>query len=139
MSTTETPQEQKNPSSFNTDDFGFPLSIFTKVHLYTILSNNLINHLQGSLFHPYLSISYLDMIQSETTRAFCIGVTNAIFKTRRNMVDVIVTIDEKGEGQIEILSPELRRQLTLSTQDLRFADFMQKMREMTVDPARMFC
>jgi hypothetical protein len=115
----EQQSEFKNPSSFKTDDYGFPLSIFTK----------------GSLFHPYLSISYLDMIQSETTRAFCIGVTNAIFKTRRNIVDVIVTIDEKGEGQIEILSPELRRQLMLTTQDLRFADFMLKMREMSVDPA----
>lgn len=75
------------------------------------------------------------MIQSETTRAFCIGVTNAIFKTRRNIVDVIVTIDEKGEGQIEILSPELKRQLMLTTQDLRFADFLFRMREMTVDSA----
>ena len=73
------------------------------------------------------------MIQSETTRAYCIGVTNAIFKTKRNISDVIITLDEKGEGQIEILSPELKRQLALTTQDLRFADFMLKMRELYTD------
>ncbi|KAE9554828.1 hypothetical protein FO519_001943 [Halicephalobus sp. NKZ332] len=108
-----------NPSSFNTDEYGFPLSIFTK----------------GSLFHPYLSISYLDMIKSDNTRAFCIGVTNAIFKTRRDIIDVIVSIDDKGEGQIEILSPELKRQLTLTTQDLRFTDFLLKMKDMNMEPA----
>uniref|UniRef100_A0A7E4ZZP2 UDENN domain-containing protein n=1 Tax=Panagrellus redivivus TaxID=6233 RepID=A0A7E4ZZP2_PANRE len=108
-----------NPSSFKTDAYGFPLSLFTK----------------GSLFHPYLSISYLDMIRSDSTRAYCIGVTNAIFKTRRDIVDVIVTVDEKGEGQIEILCPELKRQLALTTQDLRFADFILKMREMYKEPA----
>ena len=87
------------------------------------------------MFHPYLSISYLDMIKSDNTRAFCIGVTNAIFKTRRDIIDVIVSIDEKGEGQIEILSPELKRQLTLTTQDLRFTDFLLKMKDMNMEPA----
>uniref|UniRef100_A0AC34RJ36 UDENN domain-containing protein n=2 Tax=Panagrolaimus sp. JU765 TaxID=591449 RepID=A0AC34RJ36_9BILA len=108
-----------NPSSFKTDEYGFPLSIFTK----------------GSLFHPYISISYLDMINSDNTRAYCIGVTNALFKTRKDMVDVIVTVDEKGDGQIEILSAELKRQLTLTTQDLRFTDFLLRMKDMNIDPA----
>uniref|UniRef100_A0A914DUV4 UDENN domain-containing protein n=1 Tax=Acrobeloides nanus TaxID=290746 RepID=A0A914DUV4_9BILA len=91
-----------NPSSFNTNEYGFPLSIFTK----------------GSLFHPYLSINQLDLIRSDNTRAYCIGVTNAIFKQRREFIDVIVSINEQKEGQIEILNPELRQQLSLSTQDL---------------------
>lgn len=79
------------------------------------------------------------MINSDNTRAYCIGVTNALFKTRKDMVDVIVTVDEKGDGQIEILSAELKRQLTLTTQDLRFTDFLLRMKDMNIDPACKFC
>ncbi|KAK5978255.1 hypothetical protein GCK32_006903 [Trichostrongylus colubriformis] len=57
------------------DSFGFPLSIFTN----------------GNLFHPYLSISYLDMIRSKAVRAFAIGATNALFVTKRDLIDAIVT------------------------------------------------
>lgn len=33
-------------------------------------------------------------------------------------------IDDAGEGQIEILDADLRRQLTLTTADLRFGDYL---------------
>ncbi|VDP25873.1 unnamed protein product [Heligmosomoides polygyrus] len=58
------------------DNYGFPLSIFTK----------------GNLFHPYLSISYLDMIRSKSVRGFAIGATNALFVTKRDLLDAIVTV-----------------------------------------------
>ncbi|EFO26146.2 hypothetical protein LOAG_02340 [Loa loa] len=93
-----------------TDSYGFPLSIFTK----------------GSLFHPYLSISHLDMIRSDMTRAYCIGATNALFVQRRDLLDVIVTVDEVGDGSIDIVDVELKRSLALTAADLRFVDFILK-------------
>ncbi|KAK0412772.1 hypothetical protein QR680_006401 [Steinernema hermaphroditum] len=107
------------PVGINTDSYGFPLHLFTK----------------GSLFHPYLSISYLDMIRSDNTRAYCVGATNALFKQRRDQIDVLVTLDDSGEGQIDIINPDLKRQLTLTTADLRFGDFLLKMVETRTDPA----
>ncbi|VDK74848.1 unnamed protein product, partial [Litomosoides sigmodontis] len=93
-----------------TDSYGFPLSIFTK----------------GSLFHPYLSICHLDMIRSDKTRAYCIGATNALFVQRRDLLDVVVTVDEVGDGSIDIVDIELKRSLTLTAADLRFVDFVLK-------------
>ncbi|VDK45440.1 unnamed protein product [Anisakis simplex] len=127
-----------NADSFelNTDSYGFPLNIFTK----------------GSLFHPYLSISYLDMIRSDNIRAYVIGSTNALFVQRKDNIDVIVTVSDvhlwvklvsdggvseevmavelkikdDGEGDIEIVNTELRRAMSLTAADLRFADFIIK-------------
>ncbi|VDD87160.1 unnamed protein product [Enterobius vermicularis] len=81
---------------------------------------------QGALFHPYLSISYLDVIRSVNTRAYCIGATNALFVQRRDTIDVIVTISESGEGVIDIVNDELKKTLSLTAADLRFADFIIK-------------
>uniref|UniRef100_A0A914W3S0 UDENN domain-containing protein n=1 Tax=Plectus sambesii TaxID=2011161 RepID=A0A914W3S0_9BILA len=100
--------ELKSYSTLSTDSYGFPLSIFTK----------------GSLCHPYLSLSYLDMLKLDCVRAYAFGATNALFRQRKDLLDAIVTIDEAGEGQIEILDADLRRQLTLTTADLRFGDYL---------------
>uniref|UniRef100_A0A1I8A1C0 UDENN domain-containing protein n=1 Tax=Steinernema glaseri TaxID=37863 RepID=A0A1I8A1C0_9BILA len=102
------------PAGINTDSYGFPLHLFTK----------------GSLFHPYL-----DMIRADSTRAYCVGATNALFKQRRDQIDVLVTLDDAGEGQIDIINADLKRQLTLTTADLRFGDFLLKMLESRMDPA----
>ncbi|VDN52069.1 unnamed protein product [Dracunculus medinensis] len=79
---------------------------------------------QGSLFHPYLSISYLEMIRSDNIRAYCIGTTNALFIQRRDLVDVVVTVFFHCE--IDIVNQELRRSLALTAADLRFIDFIIK-------------
>lgn len=92
------------------DNYGFPLSIFTK----------------GNLFHPYLSISYLDMIRSKSVRGFAIGATNALFVTKRDLLDAIVTIDDQDIGQIEFLDANLKKELALTSADLRFGDFIMK-------------
>ncbi|ETN78637.1 hypothetical protein NECAME_10198 [Necator americanus] len=117
------------------DSFGFPLSIFTK----------------GSLFHPYLSISYLDMIRSRIVRAYAIGATNALFVTKKDLLDAIITgsfdlhisvvsslnllpvkvhfggrIDDQGCGQIALLDANLKRELSLTSADLRFGDYIMK-------------
>ncbi|ROT77336.1 putative late secretory pathway protein AVL9-like [Penaeus vannamei] len=54
---------------------------------------------KGNLLHPYLSLQYLDVLTAPTSRAFLLD-----------------------EGKIEIPDPELKRQLSLSTEDLRFAE-----------------
>ena len=43
-------------------------------------------------------------------------------------------MNESGEGQIEILSAELKRDLSLTKQDLRFMDFLLKMIEVNTIP-----
>lgn len=84
-------------------DCGLPLEIFTK----------------GNLLHPYLSLQYLDVLSAPTTRAFVVGASNTLFLHKRPLYDVLVQLEE---GKIEIPDPELKRQLSLSTEDLRFAE-----------------
>lgn len=37
----------------------------------------------------------MDTISSDAIRAFCIGVTNAIFRQRRDLADVTVTVGSR--------------------------------------------
>ncbi|KJH46286.1 hypothetical protein DICVIV_07674 [Dictyocaulus viviparus] len=97
-------------SILETDNYGFPLSIF----------------INGNLFYPYVSLSYLDMIQSDLVRGFTIGATNALFVTKRDHIDVIVTIDDQNCGQIDFIDNNLKRELTLTSADLRFVDYVIK-------------
>ncbi|KAJ1355043.1 hypothetical protein KIN20_012165 [Parelaphostrongylus tenuis] len=92
------------------DGYGFPLSIFTN----------------GNLFHPYVSLSYLDMIRSKSVRGFMVGATNALFVTKRDLIDAIVTVDDQDCGQIEFLNGNLKRELALTSADLRFGDYLLK-------------
>ncbi|CAH1789148.1 unnamed protein product [Owenia fusiformis] len=94
-----------SPTTLNLDDFGLPLSIYTK----------------GSLCHPYLSLQYYDLLVDVNVRCLVIGATNMLFKHKTALTDVIVEFDE---NKIEIHDPELRKQLNLSTADLRFADYI---------------
>ncbi|XP_041478563.1 late secretory pathway protein AVL9 homolog [Lytechinus variegatus] len=89
------------------DGFGFPLAIFGK----------------GSLCHPYMSLQQHDMLQDVNVRSFVIGATNALFKHHKHLMDVIVEVEE---GKVTILDNELKKQVSLSTADLRFADFLIK-------------
>lgn len=111
--------QANNPSSLKTNEYGFPLSIFTK----------------GCLFHPYLSISDMDTISSDAIRAFCIGVTNAIFRQRRDLADVTVTVTKQGDGQIDVLSADLRKEIALTSADRRFMEFILRTTETRSDPA----
>lgn len=97
----QTPPEKF--ASLISSDCGLPLEIFTK----------------GNLLHPYLSLQYLDVLTAPTSRAFLVGASNALFVHKKHLYDVLVQLDE---GKIEIPDPELKRQLSLSTEDLRFAE-----------------
>uniref|UniRef100_A0A2P2I3L7 Late secretory pathway protein AVL9 homolog n=1 Tax=Hirondellea gigas TaxID=1518452 RepID=A0A2P2I3L7_9CRUS len=90
-------------ASLQAEDCGLPLNLFTN----------------GYLVHPYLSLQQLDVISSKHTRAFVAGTSNTLFLHKRPLYDVLVQV---SEGKVEIMDPELRRQLSLSTEDLRFAD-----------------
>ena len=86
-------------------DCGFPLSIFRK----------------GSYCHPYLSLAYLDILSDSRVKSFVIGATNYLFKQKRNLFDVVVELDG---AKIDIIDNDLKKKLQLSTEDLRFADYL---------------
>ncbi|XP_033332373.1 late secretory pathway protein AVL9 homolog isoform X1 [Megalopta genalis] len=84
---------------------GLPLSLFTK----------------GYLCLPYLSLPYLDLLADVNVRGYIVGVTNVLFKQKKQLIDVLVEVENT---RIETSDPELRRQLHLTTEDLRFADYI---------------
>lgn len=93
------------------DSCGFPLSLFT----------------QGSSFDPYLSIQSMDLIPK--TQSCVLGATNALFAMKKDLFDVIVKIEDDGalvHNHIEFIDPALERVVSLTTADLRFADFVLK-------------
>ncbi|KAG8192358.1 hypothetical protein JTE90_029092 [Oedothorax gibbosus] len=94
-----------NVIDIEADGCGLPLCIFTK----------------GMLCHPYLSLPYLDVLNDLSVRGFIVGATNILFKQKKQLFDVVVEVDE---GKIDVLDPELKKQLSLSTEDLRFADHL---------------
>lgn len=82
---------------------GFPLPLFE----------------DGYLCLPYLSLQYLDLLSDPAVQGFVVGASNVLFKQKRQLFDVLV---ELNEMRIETADMMLRRQLTLGTEDLRFAD-----------------
>lgn len=90
------------------DECGLPLRIFTR----------------GSFCLPYLSISYLDLLSDTRVRSFVIGATNFLFKQRKEMYDVIVDMEENNI--IMINDSALKKCLSLTTEDLRFMDYLSR-------------
>ncbi|XP_035721501.1 late secretory pathway protein AVL9 homolog [Vespa mandarinia] len=89
----------------NPEHCGLPLSLFTK----------------GYLCLPYLSLPYLDLLGDINVRGYVVGATNVLFKQKKQLIDVLVEVENT---RIEATDPELRRQLHLTTEDLRFADYI---------------
>ncbi|XP_012273117.1 late secretory pathway protein AVL9 homolog isoform X2 [Orussus abietinus] len=89
----------------NPDLCGLPLNIFVK----------------GYLCLPYLSLPYLDLLGDINVRGYVVGATNVLFKQKKQLIDVLVEVES---ARIEATDPELRRQLHLTTEDLRFADYI---------------
>lgn len=54
-------------------------------------------------------------------RSFVVGASNYLYKRQKGLSDVLVDLES---GSIEIHSPELNEELSLSTADLRFADYL---------------
>jgi len=90
-------------ASCSLQELGLPLKIFTA----------------GNLCHPYLSLPFLDILIQDSIHGYIIGATNALFKAKKGLNDVIIDIDE---DKLDILDVDLRRDLALTTEDLRFID-----------------
>ncbi|XP_017775580.1 PREDICTED: late secretory pathway protein AVL9 homolog isoform X2 [Nicrophorus vespilloides] len=78
---------------------------------------------QGNLCLPYLSLPYMDLLSDVNVRGYVAGATNVLFKQKRQLYDILVDIEA---GRIECQDLELRKQLHLTTEDLRFADYIVK-------------
>ncbi|KAG9511204.1 Late secretory pathway protein AVL9-like protein [Fragariocoptes setiger] len=87
------------------EETGLPLQVFTR----------------GSFCLPYLSISYLDLLSDVRVKSFVIGATNFLFKQKKDMYDMIVDLEE---NKVEIIDANLKRYLSLTTEDLRFMDHL---------------
>lgn len=70
---------------------------------------------------PYLSLSYMDLLTDASARGYIIGTSNILFRQKRQLFDVLIDVESTS---IETQDVELRRQLSLSTEDLRFMDFV---------------
>ncbi|XP_043478388.1 late secretory pathway protein AVL9 homolog [Leptopilina heterotoma] len=92
-------------ASINTQKCGLPLQIFS----------------EGYLCLPYLSLPYLELLSDKNVRGYVVGATNVLFKQKKQLIDVLIDIEN---GRIEANDPELRRYLHLTTEDLRFIDYV---------------
>lgn len=61
----------------------------------------------------------MDLLSDSRVRGFVVGATNILFKQKRDLVDVVV---EMSDGSIDIPDMNLKRLVTATTADLRFAD-----------------
>lgn len=58
-----------------------------------------------------------------SVHGYTIGTSNILFKQKKQLTDVFVDIEG---GSIETANVEIRKQLTLTTEDLRFVDFIMR-------------
>lgn len=100
-------QQALKLSRVKPEECGLPLQIFTR----------------GSFCLPYLSITYLDLLSDTRVKSFVIGATNFLFKQKRDMYDIIVDMEE---NTIIINDINLKRCLSLTTEDLRFMHNLSK-------------
>ncbi|XP_054285601.1 late secretory pathway protein AVL9 homolog [Macrosteles quadrilineatus] len=75
----------------------------------------------GYLCLPYLSLPYMDVLMDQNVRGYFVGATNVLFKQKKKLAEVLVEVET---GRVETSDLELRRLLHLSTEDLRFADYL---------------
>ncbi|GMS88287.1 hypothetical protein PENTCL1PPCAC_10462, partial [Pristionchus entomophagus] len=100
----------EDPLRGKKDSYGFPLSIFTL----------------GNIFNPYVGLANLEHLTSKQVRGFVVGATNALFLQRKEYFDVVVTLDDEGVGSVEMVSVDVKKALSLTSADLRFADHLIK-------------
>ncbi|XP_017010797.2 late secretory pathway protein AVL9 homolog [Drosophila takahashii] len=91
----------------NPDEYRAPVSIFAS----------------GNLCLPYLSLPYMDLLSDPMVLSYVIGTSNVLFQQKRQLADVLVDIEA---ANLDAHDPELRRQLVLSTEDLRYMDYIMK-------------
>lgn len=63
----------------------------------------------------------MDLLTDPTVNGYIIGTSNILFRQKRQLFHVLIDVETTS---IETQDAELRRQLSLSTEDLRFMDFV---------------
>ncbi|XP_042330227.1 late secretory pathway protein AVL9 homolog isoform X2 [Sceloporus undulatus] len=94
-------------SGLEEDQYGMPLAVFTK----------------GYLCLPYMALQQHHLLSDVSIRGFVAGATNILFRQQKHLSDAVVEIEE---ALVHIHDPELRKILSPTTADLRFADFLVK-------------
>ncbi|XP_069562908.1 late secretory pathway protein AVL9 homolog [Brachyistius frenatus] len=94
-------------SGLEEDQYGLPLAIFTK----------------GYLCLPYMALQQHHLLSDVSVRGFVAGATNILFRQQRHLSDAVVEVED---ARIQIQDPELRKILSPTTADLRFADYLVK-------------
>jgi len=102
-------------------DFGMPLEVYAN----------------GNLLHPYLSLHYLEYLSvcqrgsdgGSHVSSYTIGATNFLFK-QRLLSELDVVVDAVS---VDVRSETLKKQLSLTTADLRFADYIVKNVQMNLN------
>uniref|UniRef100_A0A8D8Q2P0 Late secretory pathway protein AVL9 homolog n=1 Tax=Cacopsylla melanoneura TaxID=428564 RepID=A0A8D8Q2P0_9HEMI len=75
----------------------------------------------GYLCLPYVSLPYMELLTDPNVRGYVVGATNVLFKQKKNIAEVLIEVDT---GKIETNNLDLKKCLYLSTEDLRFADYI---------------
>uniref|UniRef100_A0A0A9XSC0 UDENN domain-containing protein n=1 Tax=Lygus hesperus TaxID=30085 RepID=A0A0A9XSC0_LYGHE len=78
---------------------------------------------EGYLWLPYLSLPYMDVLTDPNIKGYILGATNVLFKQKKNIADVIIELESRI---IETSDPELKKMLHLSTEDLRFGEYLDR-------------
>lgn len=86
----------------------------------------------GTLCLPYLSLSYMDLLADPSVNGFIIGTSNILFRQKSQLMDIFIDVESNS---IEAHSPELRRQISLTTEDLRFIDYVVRNVQMPKEDA----
>lgn len=76
---------------------------------------------EGNLCLPYLSLPYMDLLTDPSVKGYIIGASNVLFQQKRQLADVMIDVEN---AVIDVYDMDLKRQTQLSTEDLRFADFI---------------
>ncbi|XP_053692640.1 late secretory pathway protein AVL9 homolog [Sabethes cyaneus] len=76
---------------------------------------------EGNLCLPYISLPYMDLLTDPSVKGYIIGASNVLFQQKRHLADVMVDVETTA---IDVYDLELKRQIQLSTEDLRFVDFV---------------
>lgn len=64
----------------------------------------------------------MDLLSDPSINSYIIGTSNILFKQKRQLADVVLVDVENCT--IETMDVDLKRQLTLTTEDLRFVDYI---------------
>uniref|UniRef100_A0A182QJ42 UDENN domain-containing protein n=1 Tax=Anopheles farauti TaxID=69004 RepID=A0A182QJ42_9DIPT len=76
---------------------------------------------EGQLCLPYISLPYMDLLTDPSVKGYVIGASNVLFQHKRQLADVMIDVEA---AVVDALDPDTKRAIQLTTEDLRFVDFV---------------